>query len=144
MAIIVWLVAQWGIVLLYGNEYRPSATALRALLPGIVMFNTARIVANDLAGRGKPEINLYTSAFVLVVNIIASFTLVPTLGAVGASLSSSISYSLMTVILIFISTRITQVSWIDILVLNRTDWKNIKKLLSLAITKLRMKWLAIG
>ncbi len=126
MAIIVWLVAQWGIVLLYGNEYRPSATALRALLPGIVMFNTARIVANDLAGRGKPEINLYTSAFALVVNIIANLILVPTLGAVGASLSSSISYSLMTVILILIYTRIAQVSWIDILVLNRKAGKTSK------------------
>jgi len=144
IAVFVWLLAQWGIVLLYGAEYRQSAAALRALLPGIVMFNAARILANDLAGRGKPEINLYTSAFALVINVIANLLLAPPLGAIGASLSSSISYSLMTIILMLIYIRITQVSWKDILILNRTDMKNLKKLLVLAIATLRMKWLATG
>jgi len=125
MGVVTWALARWGIVLLYSDAYLESATALRLLLPGIVALSFSKIMANDIAGRGRPEINSRQSAIAFGVNIIANLILIPRLGVGGAALATTISYSLLTVLKLVVYTRIAQVPWTDVLLLNREDWRRL-------------------
>lgn len=122
MSVVAWGLAKWGIVLLYSSAYLESATALRVLLPGIVGLSVSKILANDIAGRGRPELNSQQSFIAFLVNLIANLFLIPRLGVVGAALATTISYSLLTLTMIFTYCRIAHVPWTNVLLLNREDW----------------------
>jgi O-antigen/teichoic acid export membrane protein len=136
MAVFTWLLANWVIVFLYAEEYHPSALALRLLLPGVVVFNLTRILANDIAGRGKPEINFYQSLAALVVNILANLILIPIWGAAGASTSSTISYSTLAILTLIAYCKITGLPWKEMVFLNQLDLVRIVKTVRLYLSRL--------
>jgi O-antigen/teichoic acid export membrane protein len=137
MGLVTWVLAKWGIVLLYSDAYLESAVALRALLPGVVALSFSKILANDIAGRGNPGINSQQSTIAFVVNVIANLILIPRLGVVGAALATSLSYSLLTILKLFVYIRIAQVSWRDVLLLNREDWRRLGMASRLVMAKVR-------
>jgi O-antigen/teichoic acid export membrane protein len=118
--------------LLFGKEYMESSVALKILLPGITLFSVERILSNSLAGKGKPELNLYTSLFTVTCNIILNIILIPIYGLNGAALATSISYTLTFIIKIMIYTNLTKSKLVNILFLRKSDftaYKNIIKAL---------------
>jgi Na+-driven multidrug efflux pump len=72
-----------------------------------------------------------------VVNVIANLILIPRLGVVGAALATSLSYSLLTILKLFVYIRIAQVSWRDVLLLNREDWRRLGMASRLVMAKVR-------
>ncbi len=139
VAILIWVLAEWGVVLLYSEEYLDTAVALRFLLPGIVMLSVSKIIAQDIAGRGRPGLNSIQSSIAFVVNVSANLILIPRLGIRGVALSTSISYSLLALMKVIMYIRITQVSWTDLLILKRSD---IERLYRLAQGRIH-RWLAL-
>jgi len=67
---------------------------MMVLLPGVVLLGSAKILTNDIAGRGYPHYNSITAGLSLVVTIILNFILIPMMGVVGAALASTLSYVL--------------------------------------------------
>jgi O-antigen/teichoic acid export membrane protein len=106
---------------LYGKDFTGSVYPLLSLLPGILIFNLGKILANDLAGRGRVDINLFITGIGTVINITANLLLIPRIGAVGAALSSTISYSVVTLLFISRYIRLTQSHWTDLLILRKKD-----------------------
>jgi O-antigen/teichoic acid export membrane protein len=47
--------------LTYGEQFVPAITPLIALLPGTILLGVGKIVASDLAGRGKPQYGTWGS-----------------------------------------------------------------------------------
>ena len=92
-AIPLFVLAEPLVVLLAGEEFRPSADALRALLPGIVAFAPGAVLAGDFIGRGKPHWNTQASFLTVVINVAAGLLLIPAHGAVGAAWASTIAYA---------------------------------------------------
>lgn len=135
MAVIIWPLISWIISLLYSTEFQEAALPFRFLLPGIVFLNTTKILSNDIAGRGKPHINVYQSAVALIVNIGANIILIPQLGASGAALSSTISYSLLAILTILAYRRITKVPWQELIIPQRVDFLRVKLMLSRAFSR---------
>ncbi len=86
--------------LLAGGEYSASGQALRALLPGIVVFAPGAVLAGDFIGRGLPHWNTQASVATLAINIAAGLWLIPRYGAVGAGWASSIAYTCGSLIMI--------------------------------------------
>jgi len=125
-AIFIWLFSEWFVVLLYSAEFQPAAAVLRVLLPGIVLLSVSKILSNDIAGRGRPEINSYQSAGAFVVNVVANLVLIPYWGAKGAALATSISYSLLTIIKIISYCRMTGAPWHEIIFLKPTDFGRLR------------------
>jgi O-antigen/teichoic acid export membrane protein len=117
--------SNWGIVLLYSEEFAQSALALRLLLPGIVAMSVSKILANDISGRGHPGINSYQSAVTFAVNVILNLFLIPRFGVSGVAVASSISYSLLAILKIITYFRMTNVSLRKILLLDTDDIKRI-------------------
>jgi O-antigen/teichoic acid export membrane protein len=125
LAVPAFLLAKWAIVLLYSEEFAQSALALRLLLPGIVAMSVTKILANDIAGRGRPDINSFLSAITFAVNVILNIILIPRYPIAGVAISSSISYSLLALLTIIAYYRMTKVSFRRILLLDTADIKRI-------------------
>jgi O-antigen/teichoic acid export membrane protein len=114
-------VAPWIVPLLFGPEFTPAVQALWYLLPGVLVFSIAKIIGNDFAGRGYVVTNGIVSASALALNIILNLVLVPRLGLVGASISSSISYTAATVLLVGLFAREAKVPWTHLIWPSRKD-----------------------
>ena len=83
--------------LAYGAAFDPSAAAVGWLLPGIGFYAINSILMNFLASCGMPLVVVYSPFIALLVNVAANLWLVPSMGFVGASVSSSLAYGLMLV-----------------------------------------------
>ncbi len=83
--------------LAYGAAFDPSAAAVGWLLPGIGFYAINSILMNFLASCGMPVVVVYSPLIALLVNVAANLWLVPSMGFVGASVSSSLAYGLMLV-----------------------------------------------
>ena len=109
------------IVLFFGSKYINATGALIWLLPGIVLGSLSRILSNDIAAKGKPELNMYVAFFVVSVNIIANIILIPAMGINGAALATTIAYSVNAIAKLYLYARLSGNMWWQPLLLDRTD-----------------------
>lgn len=123
------ILATQAIPLAYGEAFRPSVMALLWLLPGIVLFSIANVLAAYIAGVGKPRLNLLVSGVSLVVTITLDLLLIPKLNLIGAAIASTVSYSLSALLLVVFFKRETGASLREILLPTSED---VKMLLSVA------------
>jgi O-antigen/teichoic acid export membrane protein len=100
VAIPLALLADPLLTLLAGGAYAGSASALRALLPGIVAFAPAAVLAGDFIGRGKPHWNTQASLLTVAINVAVGLVLIPRHGAVGAAWASSLAYVFGAVVMV--------------------------------------------
>lgn len=125
-SLILALLAKPLIKILFGSAFLPSVMPLLILLPGIVALGGAKTLTADLAGRGKPQFGTYASFVSLAVNIPLNLYLIPRWGISGAAFSSSVAYILSTLMVIIAFIKISQKSWIDILLIKRQDFHDYK------------------
>jgi len=94
---LAFVLARWGILLVFGNEYSESILLFRILLPGILLFCPTTILAAWFAGKGQLRINLKGSCICFGCVVLLDILLVPRWGMKGASIASSIGYTITTV-----------------------------------------------
>jgi O-antigen/teichoic acid export membrane protein len=97
ISIFVAFLADPIIKLLYGNGFLPSVPALLWLIPGIFMLSINTIFMNYFASVGMPLVTLYSPGIAGITNMILNIKLIPILGIVGASISSTVAYGIMLV-----------------------------------------------
>ena len=100
-----YLVAGRLIRLAYGAAFDPSTPAVAWLLPGVGCYTVNTILLNFLAAGGMPLVVVYGPLLALLVNVAANFWLVPSMGFVGASISSSLAYAIM------LATSVLYIRW---------------------------------
>lgn len=122
MALALALVAPLVISLLYGDDFLPSVPALQYLLPGIVTFSTVRILGGHLVGRGRIVALTVVSTIILVVNVIMNLILIPAWGVVGASISSSVTYTINAILFAWLLSQEGYLRPIDVLLPKREDF----------------------
>lgn len=83
------------VTLLYGKAFLPAAPAFVALLPGIVAMSVNTILMNYFASMAMPSVVVWSPLVAVLLNIGLNLWLIPQLGIVGASVSSSIAYGSM-------------------------------------------------
>jgi len=125
-ALIIAAAADVLIIWLFGSDYSDALLPVWILLPGIVMMSASRILANDIAARGRPELNMYASVLVVIVNIICNLILIPVYGLPGAAAATTIAYTLNLVLRLMIYSRFTKNRWLDSLVFKLSDVRLIR------------------
>jgi len=128
-AAILYFFAPSLIILLYSNKFFPAIQPLRILLVGIVTLTVWRILANDLAARGRPELNIYTNFIAVVVNIILNILWIPKVGISGAAWASVVSYTTAAVGAVLIYRKISGNHFAKIIFPQLSDWKLYKNLI---------------
>jgi O-antigen/teichoic acid export membrane protein len=94
VAVVLGALAPFVIPPLFGDEFRGAARPLAFLLPGVVAYAPVNILVVYLSiRRGRPRLSLYVSIVGLGVTTAASLLLIPSYGASGAALASTIGYA---------------------------------------------------
>lgn len=96
-ALTLGLVAFWFIPYAFGTSFNQAVSVVWILLPGIVLISVSRVLANDIAARGHPEINLYSSLIAMIANVILNLLLIPSFGVFGAAVATTIAYTINAV-----------------------------------------------
>ena len=102
---VVWI----GLIPFYGVEFGFSRFLFLVLLPGSICWAIFSLLSADLEGRGLPwkasTISMATAATTILLDMI----LIPSSGALGAALASTISYALAMLLAVILYRRITGV-----------------------------------
>lgn len=128
VSILIILFSDFVFQLFHLTEYMKSSLFLKLLLPGLTLLTVEKILSNDLAGRGKPELNMYVSIFNVVFNVTLNLIFIPKIGVTAAAINSSITYIASFIIKVFIYRSVTKLRFRDFLLLKRSDFVLLKKL----------------
>lgn len=104
-AIVLALVAPMVVPLLFGNDFEKSVLPLELLLPGIVVAAVVRVCSAALIVKGRTSVMWKIMFASVIVNMCASFALIPFFGASGAALASTAAYVLAGVALLLTTIR---------------------------------------
>lgn len=115
------LAAPWLVPLVYGSKFVPSVAGVWALLPGIVGLGLFKVVSSDLMGRGRPGLVGAMSFTGLAVNVLANLILIPRYSFVGAAAASSISYCLLSAMVVISFLRMTKLPAREVLLPRPAD-----------------------
>jgi O-antigen/teichoic acid export membrane protein len=136
-AVALYVVSHWAIVLLYSDEYVATVSLFRILLPGIVFLSAGRILANDIAGRGKPLLNTYVGLIGLAVQVVLDLAWIPPFGATGAAWATTVSYGITSAVRLGAYMKLSGNSWASVIIPQGSDWPLYRQLARLAWTSLR-------
>jgi len=121
-ALALALLSRWIVLLLYSEAFLPAVGALQALLAGIVALSAGRVLANDIAGRGFPGLNIYTGLAAVATNIVLNLLWIPRYGIVGAAWASTVSYTVSFLSVLFFYCRLSGNRWTEVVFPQRGDW----------------------
>lgn len=129
-AVVLAIISLPLIVLLFGPAFQESAFALMILLPGVVLFACARVLANDFAASGCVGVNLALSVMVLVINTSANLALIPSFGMMGAAIATTLAYCMTLVAYLILQRLINNQPWTNFIVPNLQDAARMQQLIS--------------
>lgn len=124
------LLVAWPALAVLRPRYLPALPPMAVLLVGVVALSLHKVLASDLSGRGMPQYPSLTSALALLVTLGGDVVLIPRFGIVGAALASTLAYTVQTLVLLRIYTRLEQVRWRDLLVPGRDDLRFYRRLVA--------------
>jgi len=87
---------------IFGVEFKEIGTQVILFSPGILAFSFSTILAHYFAGFGRNSINLLISSVGLLMTIVLSVVLIPSMGINGAAISVSSSYIGTTILYLVI------------------------------------------
>jgi O-antigen/teichoic acid export membrane protein len=88
------------IQLVYSSVFEGAYVPMLVLLPGVVLLGGAKVLTNEMAGRGYPLYNSVNTSLTLMVTVLLDWVLIPRFGIIGAALASTIAYITMFVMTI--------------------------------------------
>ena len=94
-----WILAPWGVRLLFGPAFAPAVPAFRWLLPGIWLLSMETILVQYLNGLGMPIVLLWGWLVTLILNLALNAWWVPRYGIQGAAWASSLAYGFIAVLI---------------------------------------------
>ena len=114
--------------IVYGPGFSDSSLQLMILLPGVFLIGLQSVIVQHFNAMGLPKAIPLFWVITLTVNLLLVFLLVPDFGARGAALASTVSYALISVLMISYFLRDTQRSLVEVVVLNASELKSMTAL----------------
>jgi O-antigen/teichoic acid export membrane protein len=129
LAIPFSLAATFLVPVVFGAEYQAAIEPLLIMMPGYVLSALSQTLANDIAARGKPELNAATGTLALLLNVVANLLLIPWLGVNGAALSTTLSLAANALMKIVVFRAHSRADWAACLIPSRLDFALIRSAL---------------
>ena len=129
MCLVVPFFDRLAIRLVVGEAFLPAVVPLRWLLPGILFGALEKVLAGDLVGRGRPDVTMISAVLALAVNLGVNFTILPSVGIVGASIASSLAYAAAALLTVHRFLKITGTTWKSVSMLRHSDITYVVQLL---------------
>lgn len=128
-AIFFYFIAPWLIILLYSAKFTQSIVPFRILLLGIVTLTVWRTLANDIAGRGHPGLNIPINFLAFITNIFFNILWIPKLGINGAAWATVVSYTTACICIIVMYCNITGNLFTKLILPQPSDWQLCKSII---------------
>jgi len=115
----------WGseiVELLYGKEFYDSSVIMIYLIPGVIILTVYRVLNMDAASKGNPWLAIQAMTPALIFNIGLNLYFIPAYGAIGAAISSSISYVAATVLYVYLYSKKAQMPFREIFRFSKNDF----------------------
>lgn len=125
-AAILAIIGSYVIDIVFGEQYEEAYSAILLLLPGIVLGACSRVLANDMAARGRPDLNLATSWIAVTINIIGNIVLIPSIGLQGAAIATSFAYTINFIMRITMHNYFTGVAFYKNIIMGHADYTLVK------------------
>ncbi len=114
------VVAWWVLPRVLGQAYEASLPLLLLLLPGVWAYASASALSAYYTNfLGRPHLSATVAGTSLAINLLLCVLLVPTLGAAGGAIATSVSYLVAICWGLALFRRHAQLSWRTIL---QPDW----------------------
>ena len=103
--VIAWLLADFLIPLVFGQDFRGSVAVFQYMLPGIFALSLTSVLSQYLAAHGIPWtlIASWVVGFLLMIGI--SWLLIPTHGAGAVAIAMSVSYGAVFALLSYLAIQ---------------------------------------
>lgn len=88
-------------------DFTDALPAFAVLIPGVVALGVAKVLSSYVSGLGLPTPVTIAAIVSLAVNAVANVILIPVVGIVGAAIASTISYSVNTLLLVGVASRLS-------------------------------------
>lgn len=121
-SLFLFFISDYLIVFMYGEKFEGSIEVLKILLPGVLVLTLFKVMNTDLAGKGKPWVSMKAMIPALIINIIINILFIPKYGAVAASWSSTISYSVSGILFLIFYCKETGLTFKDVLFFKKSDF----------------------
>ena len=121
-ALAIFFLSRWIVESLYSVVFLPAVEPLQILLLGIVALSVGRVLANDIAGRGRVMLNNYAGSAIVATNVVLNIWWIPRYGIAGAAWASTVSYGLGLVMMLFLYCRLSDNPWTKVLFPQPGDW----------------------
>lgn len=113
IAAAIVVVCAGGIYVALVPQYRPSMIAMALLLPGTIAFTAAKVLGNDLYGRGLPHAHTWAAAASVIPTLFGDLLLIPRYGFIAAASVSSVAYVCYTVVILWWFRRATAIGPVE-------------------------------
>jgi len=121
LAIPIVVAAPW-LLLVFGDEFRDAAWALRILCIGTLLYAPQSLLSTYFTVQlGKPWIPLSLACFSLIISIAVSLVLIPRYGYVGGAWATAISYGITAALSTGIFLSRSDSTFRDLWRVNRDD-----------------------
>jgi len=137
---VVFVLANPLVTMLFSSSFAGAVRPLRWLLPGIFTLCIGKVLVAEILAREKPRYTVWASGAAVVTNVVGNLLLVPRIGIDGAAIASSVSYSVLSAMLIVYYLRVTGRRW-SVLVPRPRDvsvyftvWRRTRNRLDIAST----------
>lgn len=136
LSIALAVAGPYVMVWVFGPRFAASVVPLWLLLPGITVFAATSVLAAFISAIGRPGLNVAVAAVALVATIVLNLLLLPRIGIAGAAIASSVSYTISTVLSLWIFWRKTGYNRWHTIVLSSNDLREIAAWLSAQYARL--------
>jgi O-antigen/teichoic acid export membrane protein len=113
VALVIGLLANVLVTLVYGSDFSDSATALRILLPGVVIDAATAVMVSGLLADGFPARAAAAAMAGMLVTVVGLTLVLPNGGIEGAALVSTLSYTTAFVATVSIYKWSLKLAWRD-------------------------------
>ena len=121
-----WIVLGRVLILAaFGADYLPSYGPLVALLPGILMLSLQRMCSAPALRAGRPSWFVLISGTSLACNAALNVLWIPRWGLYGASMASTFSYTISSLLFLLWTTRTAGVP-LRAIVPDRNEWRLVR------------------
>ncbi|MBA2339217.1 MAG: polysaccharide biosynthesis C-terminal domain-containing protein [Pyrinomonadaceae bacterium] len=111
----------FALPVIYGADFAAASVQLFILLPGVFLIGIQSVLVQHLNATDRTNAIPLFWITTLAVNISINLALVPRYGARGAALSSTVSYALIFLLIVWRFQSLTKKSLSAILLLRRTE-----------------------
>jgi O-antigen/teichoic acid export membrane protein len=128
VAVAIYFLTPLLLPVIWGKKFIPSIGMTQVILPGIIFISMFQVINSYFIGNGKPLYAVMVFTPVLLINIGLNYLWIPAYGGVGAAMATNVSYTLGTIAMLIIFSRISGSGLIGIFTYRRSDFDIIKRI----------------